>query len=213
MENNDKYIALSFDDGPSNVTESVIEKLQKYGVVATFFLVGDNITAALEPAVKKAYDFGCEIANHSKTHSNMTMLTAEQIAEEIAFTSARAESITGEKPTMFRPPYIAVNQLMIDTVKMTFIAGYGCRDWEESVSARERTEMILSQICHGGIILMHDAEDNVKTVEALDLLIPELIKRGYKFTTVSNLFTLCGATPDHSKVYTNVFQEHRYMVT
>ena len=206
-----KYIALTFDDGPnSTTTNEVIDKLEKYGIVASFFLVGNNIDDESAKAVKRAYDLGCEIDNHSRTHSNMTELSAEEIKAEYDYTDGKVYEITGEHTKFFRPPYIAVHQIVFDNVDVPFIAGIGANDWEDRVTAEMRARMILKQAKDGDIILLHDAEGNSMTVEALDTIIPELQKQGYKFMTVTELFKAKGIEPDMEKVYTNVMQKNQY---
>lgn len=206
-----KYIALTFDDGPnSTTTNEVIDKLEKYGIVASFFLVGNNIDDESAKAVKRAYDLGCEIDNHSRTHSNMTELSAEEIKAEYDYTDGKVYEITGEHTKFFRPPYIAVHQIMFDNIDVPFIAGIGANDWEDRVTAEMRVRMILKQAKDGDIILLHDAEGNSMTVEALDTIIPELQKQGYKFVTVTELFRAKGIKPDMEKVYTNVMQKNQY---
>lgn len=206
-----KYIALTFDDGPnSTTTNEVIDKLEKYGIVASFFLVGNNIDDESAKAVKCAYDLGCEIDNHSRTHSNMTELSAEEIKAEYDYTDGKVYEITGEHTKFFRPPYIAVHQIMFDNIDVPFIAGIGANDWEDRVTAEMRARMILKQAKDGDIILLHDAEGNSMTVEALDTIIPELQKQGYKFVTVTELFRAKGIEPDMEKVYTNVMQKNQY---
>lgn len=206
-----KYIALTFDDGPnSTTTNEVIDKLEKYGIVASFFLVGNNIDDESAKAVKRAYDLGCEIDNHSRTHSNMTELSAEEIKAEYDYTDGKVYEITGEHTKFFRPPYIAVHQIMFDNIDVPFIAGIGANDWEDRVTAEMRARMILKQAKDGDIILLHDAEGNTMTVEALDTIIPELQKQGYKFVTVTELFRAKGIKPDMEKVYTNVMQKNQY---
>lgn len=206
-----KYIALTFDDGPNaTTTNEVIDKLEKYGIVASFFLIGNNIDDESAKAVKRAYDLGCEIDNHSRTHSNMTELSAEEIKAEYDYTDGKVYEITGEHTKFFRPPYIAVHQIMFDNIDAPFIAGIGANDWEDRVTAEMRARMILKQAKDGDIILLHDAEGNSMTVEALDTIIPELQKQGYKFVTVTELFKAKGITPDMEKVYTNVMQKYQY---
>lgn len=206
-----KYIALTFDDGPnSTTTNEVIDKLEKYGIVASFFLVGNNIDDESAKSVKRAYDLGCEIDNHSRTHSNMTELSAEEIKAEYDYTDGKVYEITGEHTKFFRPPYIAVHQIVFDNVDVPFIAGIGANDWEDRVTAEMRARMILKQAKDGDIILLHDAEGNSMTVEALDTIIPELQKQGYKFVTVTELFRAKGIKPDMEKVYTNVMQKNQY---
>lgn len=206
-----KYIALTFDDGPnSTTTNEVIDKLEKYGIVASFFLVGDNITDESAKTVKRAYDLGCEINNHSRSHSNMTELSAEDIQAEYKFVDDKVFEITGEHTKFFRPPYIAVHQVMFDNIDVPFIAGISASDWDDRMTAEKRARTILKQAKDGDIILLHDMEGNSATVEALDTIIPELQKQGYKFVTVSELFEAKGITPDMEKVYTNVTQKNMY---
>ena len=206
-----KYIALTFDDGPNTTTTNeVIDMLEKHEIIASFFLIGNNINEESAKAVKRAYDMGCEINNHSQTHSNMTEFTEEQIKSEIQTTEDKIFEITGEHSKFFRPPYISVNDTMFDSIDMPFIAGIGANDWEDRVTAEMRARMILKQAKDGDIILLHDAQGNSKTVEALDTIIPELKKQGYKFVTVSELFKAKGIEPDMTKVYTNVMQKYMY---
>ena len=206
-----KYIALTFDDGPNTTTTNeVLDMLEKHEIIASFFLIGNNINEESASAVKRAYDMGCEINNHSQTHSNMTELTEEQIKSEIQTTEDKIFEITGEHSKFFRPPYISVNDTMFHSIDMPFIAGIGANDWEDRVTAEMRARMILKQAKDGDIILLHDAQGNSKTVEALDTIIPELKKQGYKFVTVSELFKAKGIEPDMTKVYTNVMQKYMY---
>lgn len=191
-----KQVALTFDDGPNTTTTlEVLEKLKKYGVVGSFFLIANEINEESKESVKKAYAMGCEIANHSKTHPDMTKLTAEEIKAEITYTNEKIFEIIGEYPRFFRPPYILVNDTMIQNIDLPFICGVGGRDWEPEVSPEERARLILENIQDGSIILLHDLLGNDKTVEALDIIIPALLKEGYECVTISDLFKNKGVTP------------------
>ena len=102
-----KLVALTFDDGPSvGTTDKVLDVLKENDIVASFFLIGQKITEESAYLVKRAYDMGCTMENHSKTHPGMTGLSDEEILEEISYTTNKIEEITGEKPAFFRPPYI-----------------------------------------------------------------------------------------------------------
>ena len=211
MSEDVKYIALTFDDGPNTTTTNdVLDKLEKHGVVASFFLVGNNINDETAKVVKRAFDMGCEINNHSRSHSDMTTLSAEEIQSEYKFVDDKVFEITGEHTKFFRPPYIAVHQIMFDNIDAPFIAGIGASDWEDRVTAEKRAKTILKQAKDGDIILLHDMEGNSQTVEALDTIIPELKAQGYKFVTVSELFKAKGIDPDMEKVYTYVTQQYMY---
>lgn len=199
-------IALTFDDGPNTTTTvQILDLLDKYQVRASFFLIGDNINDESAKSVKRAYDMGCEINNHSKTHSYMNQMTAEDIKAEIEYVSQKVEEITGKPTVFFRPPYIAVNDTMYDNINMPFISGYGCNDWEDKVTVDRRLKILRRHVNDGVIILLHDAQGNDKTVEMLDTLIPELLEQGYQFVTVSELFEAKGV--EISGEDTNLYNE------
>ena len=200
-------IALTFDDGPNTtITPQVLDILEEYGIVASFFLIADNITPESAQQVRRALSLGCDIQNHSRTHGFMDKMTPEQIREEIRYCSAKIIEITGKAPAFFRPPYIAVNQTLFDEVDLTFICGVGCEDWVPDVPADERAWRVLASAVDGEIVLLHDMTGNVNTVEALKVIIPELKKRGFSFCTVPQLFAECGVTPVRNRIYSNVYQ-------
>ena len=206
-----KLVALTFDDGPTiGITHDVLDVLEENNASASFFLIGQQITDDTRYLIKRAYDMGCSIENHSRTHSMMTQLTEQEIENEISYTTELIEDITGEKPEFFRPPYIAVNDTMFENIDLPFIAGFGAEDWKDSVSAEERAEKVLAQMQNGCIILLHDMEGNSRTVEALDLIIPALLKDGYEFVTVSGLFEKTGVVPQKGIVYSYTEQTTVY---
>lgn len=207
----DKSCALTFDDGPNTITTpQVLDLLEKYDIPASFFLIGNNINDSSAEVVKRAFDMGCEINSHSKTHSFMNQMEAEDIIAEIDFTSDKIEEITGKRPAFFRPPYIAVNDTMFENIDLPFIAGIGANDWDDKVSAEQRAKKIIDTASDGCIILLHDASGNSKTVEALDTIIPTLLDEGYEFLTVTDLFEKNGVEPQDRMVYSNVNQTTMY---
>lgn len=184
-----KVIAITFDDGPSmDITPKVLQVLKEQGIPGTFFVLGNHITADSAGIMLRAEEIGCEICNHSKTHTAFTELTPEQMNEELIYTSDLVQQYTGKRPRFFRPPYIALNDTVMETVELPMICGYGCQDWLEEITAEMRARMILDQARDGAIILLHDAAGNEKTVEALKIFLPILREQGYEFLTVSQLF-------------------------
>lgn len=205
-----KIAALTFDDGPNTVTTpQVLDVLEKHGVPATFFVCGDNITPESAEVMRRAVRLGCDIENHSRTHSDMTKLSRGEILAEISFTSDAVERAVGRRPRFFRPPYISYNRLMFDSIDLTFIQGIGAEDWLDEVSAEERFRRIMAQVRDGTVILLHDMEGNFRTVNALDMLIPALLDEGYELVTVSELFERSGVVPQKNKIYTCVFNEEQ----
>ena len=200
-----KLVALTFDDGPTiGITDQVLDVLQENGVVASFFLIGQQITDETRYLVKRAHDMGCSIENHSKTHQSMPKQSSQEIVEEIQYTTDLIEEITGEKPEFFRPPFIDYDQKMYDLIDLGFICGYGCEDWLPSVTVQERIDRVLHDANPGFIILLHDMTDNTNTVEAIKTIIPELKKQGYEFVTVRDLFQKSSIKPQRNAIYMGV---------
>ncbi len=201
----EKLVGLTFDDGPNTtITVEVLDILEQHGIVASFFLIADNINPESAKVARRAFDMGCDIQNHSRTHCDMTKLTAEQIAEEIKYTDEKIIEITGMKPTFFRPPFILTNDTMYQAVGKPFICGAGCRDWEPDYSTEDRIKDMKESIKDGTLVLLHDLPHNAKTVEALKVIIPWLKENGYRFVTVSEMFREKKVEPKTTEMYTVV---------
>lgn len=202
----DKRIALTFDDGPSlSVTPQILDILEKYHASATFFAVGYNLTDAKMPSIRRALALGCEIGNHSDSHSHLTELSDEEILREIRETNQKITelSCSGYVPTLMRPPggHIdarVMNVLYESGVRMhTIMWNSDSRDWEFNkkwqdgeISFDEAVEsavaLVLSEAEDGGIVLMHDIKEITPAV--LECVLKELSEKGYAFVTVSELF-------------------------
>ena len=191
-----KYISLTFDDGPNlgddHTMNDMLDLLEKNDVVGSFFLIGNKINDENAKVIKRAFDMGCDIENHSWTHPAMPELTKEEMIEEYEKCDQAIIKITGKKPEFFRPPYIAVNDLMHQVIPTPFIQGHGCKDWELDVSAEERIKMLEEGTKDGVLYLLHVMEGNINTLKALEYLIPKLKKDGYTFVTVPEMFRIKG---------------------
>ena len=200
-------IALTFDDGPNTViTPQVLDLLEEYGALASFFLIAQNITPESADVVRRAKAMGCEIENHSLTHGHMDTMTEEEIRSEVKACTEMITEITGEAPKYFRPPFIDVSREMYDNIDLTFICGVGCEDWVPTVTAEQRAERVLANAEDGQIVLLHDMQWNQATVDALKVILPELKNRGFEFVTVSRLFKEKNVTPQKGWLYSNVLQ-------
>ncbi len=201
-----KLVALTFDDGPSNITEQVLDILEKESIVGTFFLIGQNITPERKATMERELALGCEIANHSFTHCDMSKMTAEVIRDEIDKTSDLIRDTVGVETRFFRPPYIALSDTMYANINMPFICGHDSRDWDASTSAQDRVDRVLAAVKDGSLVLMHDMKDNVKTLEALPKIIAGLREKGFSFVTASQIFDQKGIDPNvPHKIWSNVF--------
>lgn len=200
-----KLIALTFDDGPDiEITPPILDLIEQYRITASFFVVGENITDETAGIVRREHALGCEINNHSFTHSSMDKMTPDEIKSEIKRTSDLVYEHTGMVPKFFRPPYIAVSSVMYESIDLPFIGGIGCNDWDSAVSVEERVTFLTEQCPEKSIILLHDQENNTKTVEALTRAIPKMISSGFVFVTVSELFASQHITPvPHQQVIYN----------
>ncbi len=200
-----KLVALTFDDGPNTTTTpKVLDVLEKYEVVASFFLIGNNINEQTKPIMERQLKMGCEINNHSWSHLSMSAMKPKEIKKEIADTSKKIKDTVGVTPKFFRPPYIATSATMYENIDLPFINGINGQDWEASKTAQQRSDAILRQMKDGSIILLHDFPGNDKTVDALELLIPELQRQGYVFVTVSQLFEYKGVDPNKENMLWSV---------
>ena len=205
----EKLIALSFDDGPNETTTAeVLDLLQEHDIPASFFVIGQFINESTAKQMTRAISLGCEVQNHSLTHTMMTQLSPEEVAEEVRKTDELIEKYTGTKPWLFRPPFIDHNESMHQTIGHTFICGVGCEDWVPERTAQQRYEILISTLKDGDIVLLHDLQGNDNTVEALKMLIPEMKKQGYTFVTVTELYKRKGVSPDphNGVIYSNVLQ-------
>lgn len=192
-KDNEKYIAFTFDDGPSlDITPEILSLFEQYNGAVTFFAVGRNVTEDKREIMARAVKMGCEYGNHSYNHKSFTEITPAEMLSEIEETQKVIRTIAGVTPTLFRAPNIAVNQTVFDTVKMPFISGYNPSDWDKNVTAQQRIERVLSNAKDGQIVLMHEFKGNTQTVEALKTILPSLANQGYKFVTVSELFKIKG---------------------
>lgn len=196
-----KYVCLSFDDGPNNkdndsTMNDMLDILEEYNIPASFFLIGNKITAENTKVIRRAFEMGCDIENHSWTHSAMAEMTKDAICDEYDKCDKAIIDITGVKPVFFRPPYINVGPVMYEAIKTPFICGYGVEDWVPEVTAEERAKRMLSGVKDGTIFLLHVMEGNKATLDACKIVIPELKKQGYTFVNLPDLFRLENVTPN-----------------
>lgn len=183
-----KYIALTFDDGPSAaVTPKVLQALKDHNAKATFFMLGSQ--AEYYPGlVREVAKAGHEIGNHSGSHPDLSKADAAKIRDEIAGTTKTIKDAAGVDVNHFRPPYGAYNEGVIDYMNETgqsiILWSVDSLDWKYRNSETVR-QTILQQASPGAIVLMHDIHPT--TADALPDLLSALEQEGYEFVTVSQL--------------------------
>ena len=191
-------IAITFDDGPSKFTMQLLEQLEAYDSRATFFMVGTNVPKYPE-TVKKMKEFSCELGNHTTNHARLTELDIAGIQNEINVTNQAIQSVVGERATLMRPPYGAVNEVVQSAVGMPLAMwSVDTLDWELKDTEAVK-KYILNMAKDGEIILLHDIHET--TVQAVLQVIPELVNRGYQLVTVSEMAAARGVTLENGQKY------------
>ena len=203
-ENYSKFVALSFDDGPSLTTMQMLDVMERYDARGSFFIIGSRISEQTEASMHRAVKMGCDIENHSLTHRHLPQLSAKEQREEAARTTALIEQYVGRTPQLFRAPYLDADSVTHAVVPQIFIGGRGPADWNKDVPTEERIEGYLKATEDGVIFLMHDFEGNGATAEALEVILPRLKEEGYGFVTVAELFAVKGVTPQKGVRYDKV---------
>ncbi len=202
----DKFIALTFDDGPSTLTPQILDILEEYDATATFFVIGNQVDSTTEPTIKRAVELGCEIGNHSFTHPYLTQLSPEEQAQQIQQATSAIEQYA-PTPKYLRPPYMDTDETTHSIAPQVFIGGYCPDDWDLNVDTETRIKGLLDNAEDGLIFILHDFKGNTGTAEALKVVIPELQARGYALVSVDELFTIKGVTPQKGIIYDRVTKE------
>ena len=180
-----KYIALTFDDGPSRkYTPILLDGLKERGVYATFFLMGKNIEGK-EDIVKRMSEEGHLIGNHSYEHIQLTKAGAKAVCEAVEHTQEQIEAITGKRPEYIRPPYGDWNEELEEKIGMAPVLwSLDSMDWKLKDTGKI-IHQVLKDVKDGDIILLHDIFPS--SVEAALELIDILQKEGYVFVTADEL--------------------------
>jgi peptidoglycan-N-acetylglucosamine deacetylase len=180
-----KCIALTFDDGPAAPeTGTLLKYLAQYKARATFFVVGQNV--ATHPDIVRAeMKSGHEIANHSWNHPVLTNLTPAQIRSQLERTTAAIKAATGRKPTLFRPPYGAIDHKVKAATSLSPVLwDMDTLDWKYPDPAKV-ARTVISQAGPNDVVLIHDIHPT--SVAAVPEILRTLTARGYHFVTVSHL--------------------------
>lgn len=196
-----KMIALTFDDGPGvKATARILAALEEVGGRATFFMLGEN-AAAHPDLARQVAQAGHLVGTHTNSHKSLIRLTAQEMLQEVELSLDNIQKATGVRPAILRPPYGNVNDLVKQTLDLPLVNwSVDTRDWD-SRDAQKVYDHILANVRDGDIVLMHDIYDS--TAEAVEMVLPELVKRGYQLVTVEELFAYKGLSLKAGKVYYN----------
>ena len=199
-----KLVALTFDDGPSEYTKRILRTLKQYDSVATFFVVGNRVEL-FEDVLKEEVEIGCEIGNHTYEHKVLTELNAEQIWLQIYRTNEAVKKVTGEYPTLMRPPCGYDNGSTNCIIAMPLILwSVDTKDWQTQ-NCYCSVQTVLENVKDGDIILMHDMYE--ASAEAVEMIVPSLIAEGYQLVTVSELADYRGRMLQEGEEYSSFGME------
>ena len=182
-----KVIALTFDDGPGPYTAHLLDVLDQYGAKATFFLIGSKVSSQAN-VVRSIHARGHQLGNHSWSHPELPKLPVDQIAGEIDRTNDAIKQATGVTPAILRPPYGAVNGVVLEQLRLrgmsSILWSVDTRDW-----ADRNSDIVCSRAVAGArpgaVILMHDIHQT--SVGAVPCILSALKQQGYSFVTVQGL--------------------------
>lgn len=199
VETEENKIAVTFDAAWSaEDTDEIIGILKKHNAKATFFALGDWVEKNPD-AVKKLYNAGHEIGNHSDTHPSFSQINREEIKSEILNCNKKIESVTGIAPKLVRAPsgdYDNKSIEVTESLNMKII------QWDvdsldyTKISVDEIVKRVISRVQNGSIVLFHNGVEN--TAPALDIILTELEKQGYSFVTVNDLIYKDNYYLDHT---------------
>lgn len=196
-----KYVALTFDDGPSSFTDRLLDCLENNKAKATFFMVGKEVEYFSEE-VKRMDKLGCELGNHTYSHADLTTLSPEEMPSEIGKVDQLLLDLTGQGASVVRPPYGSVNSSVKTTVGTPMVLWtVDTLDWE-SQDPQKIADVVKAEVTNGSIILMHDIFST--SVDAAEIFIPQLKKEGYEFVTVHELAKINGLQLQPGNVYSDL---------
>ncbi|MBO2526577.1 MAG: hypothetical protein CW335_00125 [Clostridiales bacterium] len=201
-EDTPKYIALTFDDGPSGCyTERLLDELRKREIHATFFLCGYRVEQYPALAAQIAAD-GHEIGCHSDRHSFLDQLSPEEVCRDLSAAREKIVEATGQEPTLLRPPG---GQYDAEVLSETCCADLPIILWSVDPcdwcckDTQKIADRVIKKVKSGDIILMHDMSRS--SVDAALRVIDTLEEKGFEFVTVSELAYLHGVTLQGSEAY------------
>lgn len=193
-KNGNKVVALTFDDGPTNLSNKILDVLNKNRVEATFFWQGNNL-ADNKQIIEKAKKSGHQIANHSWDHTNGWNLDENVVWEQQLLRTIRElKTVAGVQSNYYRPPFGGITQKQIDFFASkgitTVLWSLTTMDWDKTQNDGIDLENKFKDYLHpGAIVLMHDQDfgKSEQMLVALEKMILYGRSQGYRFVTIEKV--------------------------
>ena len=180
-------MALTFDDGPSKYTDSILDTLKKYDACATFFVIGNKVDF-YDETLNKMLKNGNEIGNHSYSHKWLNRLSEQEFKNELNKTQEEVKKATGYTPKLFRPTYGGYSDRLKKYTDLTFVLwDVDSSDWKVK-NTDKIIKNVIPNVKDGSIVLMHD--NHKYAADAIEAVVKKLKEEGYEFVTVSELLEL-----------------------
>lgn len=183
-----KYIAFTYDDGPSQYTEELLKTLELNNSSATFFMLGNRMKEYSD-LILNIYSSNSEIGSHSYSHKDLSSLSVNELYNEVNSTNIIFNSITGDNLKYLRPPYNYYNNDVINLNYEIILWNIDTKDWLVKDSKKIYND-VISSACDGCIVLMHDIYK--ESIEATKMLLPKLDEMGYEVVSISKLAEIKG---------------------
>lgn len=201
IDPNKPMVALTFDDGPYGKTSNrILDCLEKYNVLATFFELGQNVEAYPE-VIKREAELGMEIGSHSWSHPNFKTLSAKSAKKQINKTNNALKKACGQASTVFRPPYGNDTKAIEKYANAPIILwSVDTLDWKSRDAKKVMKVVKQQKHLDGSVVLMHSIYKS--TAKAVEKMVPWLLDEGYQLVTVSELLHYkYDETPKNGKLY------------
>jgi len=187
-----RCVALTFDDGPSPYTATLLTTLERQHVKVTFYVIGPHALARAQD-VKRAFRDGDTIGDHTVHHPKLTKISSAHVRYELDTAARQIASITRQRPTELRPPFGAENarvRALAGRLGLSVVMwNVTPRDWKHHNAALVE-KRVLDKVRPGAIVDMHDTYRS--TIAAVPDIVATLKKRGYTLVTVPQLFAQTG---------------------
>ncbi|WP_404288774.1 polysaccharide deacetylase family protein [Glutamicibacter arilaitensis] len=198
-----KCAALTFDDGPGEFTDRLLDELGEQQTPATFFVLGKNVEKYPQ-TLKRMVDEGHQIGSHTYDHKDLTTLTAEGIEHEVQWTADAIEEAAGVRPNILRPPFGSHGAVYDRLIPYPLVLwDVDTLDWQHH-DPKKTVKIAMEEVGAGSIILLHDIHES--SVKAVPQLVSELQQEGYTLVTVDQLFA--GTEFKASKAYDKRSMSH-----